>query len=209
MDNINRKQAEELFENIIAERNAGEFPFTGDMEDTFRRHCATVARIAETIAAACPDLNTDKAYISGLLHDAGRVEDEQRSDTFHGIVGYHYLMGKGLPEAARISLTHCFYFKDFDISTYPQNREQLREAKEFMKNIEYDDYDLLLQLADILNDMGKTCTIEYRFNSVGKRYKIAPEKIAPMIKKLNEIKTYFDGKCGCDIYDLPGMREVR
>lgn len=209
MNNLNKKQAEDLFEKIITERNSSKFPFKGTMEVTFRTHCKAVAHIAETIALSCLQMDSNKAYIMGLLHDAGRVADEPRSDTFHGVVGYHYLMKLGLPEIARISLTHCFCIKDFDISTYPQNRAQLLEAKEYLSKIEFDDYDLLIQLADLINDMGKTCTIEERFDSIRQRYNVPVEKIAPMVKRLNEIKTYFDNKCGCDIYDLPGMREVR
>lgn len=206
---LTRKQAQDLFEEVVAKRNASKLPFEGDMEKTFRAHCAAVARIAETIAANCSDLDTDKAYIFGLLHDAGRIEDEPRGNTFHGIIGYHYLMEKNLPEIAKISVTHCFYNKDFDINTYPQNKEQLLEAKRYLANIEYDDYDRLIQLADVMNDMGKTCSIEYRMDSVGKRYRILPEKIALMVKRLYELKAYFDAKCGKDIYAVLGIKEEK
>ena len=34
--------------------------------------CCTAAYCAEAIAKRCPDMDADKAYIVGLLHDIGR-----------------------------------------------------------------------------------------------------------------------------------------
>lgn len=36
------------------------------------RHCLTAAYCAEKIAGACGNMDTEKAYILGLLHDIGR-----------------------------------------------------------------------------------------------------------------------------------------
>ena len=36
------------------------------------RHCLTAAHCAEKIANACGDMDSEKAYILGLLHDIGR-----------------------------------------------------------------------------------------------------------------------------------------
>ena len=36
------------------------------------RHCLTAAHCAEKIADACSDMDSEKAYILGLLHDIGR-----------------------------------------------------------------------------------------------------------------------------------------
>ena len=71
-----RQQAQFLFEEIIAERNASEHPFQPGWEKEYRSHCAAVARIAETIAAKTPYLNSEKAYVFGLLHDSGKYIDE-------------------------------------------------------------------------------------------------------------------------------------
>ena len=43
-------------------------------------HCLTAAHCAEKIASACGDMDVEKAYILGLLHDIGRkfdVPDEE------------------------------------------------------------------------------------------------------------------------------------
>ena len=36
------------------------------------KHCLTAAHCAEKIASACGDMDVEKAYILGLLHDIGR-----------------------------------------------------------------------------------------------------------------------------------------
>ena len=39
------------------------------------KHCLTAAHCAEKIASACGDMDVEKAYILGLLHDIGRKFD--------------------------------------------------------------------------------------------------------------------------------------
>lgn len=198
----NREQAQKLFEQVIAIRNQQQYPFTGTMEASFRAHCLDVARIAETIAEYCPHLDPDQAYVMGLLHDCGRIKDEINLKLFHGLVGYDYMTDLGYPQLARISLTHCFYCQDFDFSNYPQPKEQLLRCKELLKDIEFDDYDRLIQLADMMNDMGNICTIESRFQSISERYQIPYEKLDWAIRKLTEIKHHFDKLCDKDVYEL-------
>lgn len=36
------------------------------------KHCLTAAHCAEKISSACGDMDVEKAYILGLLHDIGR-----------------------------------------------------------------------------------------------------------------------------------------
>ena len=56
-----RKEAEELLKQA-------EFCNPGP----WGNHSQIVAYCAEKIAENCPDLNPDKAYVLGLLHDIGR-----------------------------------------------------------------------------------------------------------------------------------------
>ena len=42
------------------------------------KHCLTAAHCAEKIASACGDMDVEKAYILGLLHDIGRKFDQQQ-----------------------------------------------------------------------------------------------------------------------------------
>ena len=41
------------------------------------RHCLTAAHCAEKIASACGDMDSEKAYILGLLHDIGKSVDHE------------------------------------------------------------------------------------------------------------------------------------
>lgn len=198
-------QAREMFEEIISSRNSSDYPFIGDMEITFREHCLAVAYIAKTIAQKTAYLNPERAYVMGLLHDGGKIIDEYALRRFHGLVGYFLFSEKDKPDIARINLTHSFYIKDFQPDNYPYLRDDLIRCQQILKNINYDDYDLLLQLSDMVNDMGKTCTLEYRIESVSKRRGLSTEKCQPLLARLNIIKNYFDQKCDCDIYELIGV----
>ena len=72
-------------------------------------HSRVVARIAETIARQC-EMDADRAYVIGLLHDIGRYEGA--SVLHHVIAGYELLRAKGYDDAARICLTHSFPYPD-------------------------------------------------------------------------------------------------
>lgn len=198
-----RLQSEQIFEDVIKIRNSSTHPFKPEWEKEFRNHCSAVANIAQKIAEKTAYLNSEKAYSMGLLHDCGRLKDEFAEQRFHGVVGYEWLLQKGYPELAKISITHSFYEKSFNINNFTQPREDLLFCQRYLRQIEYDDYDLLLQLCDILNDCGQTCTIEYRFNSLAQRYK--NQNYYNNIPTLNKIKQYFDNLCQIDLYELIGI----
>ena len=69
-------------------------------------HSRTAAMCAERIAAACGDINPEKAYVLGLLHDIGRKFGVRHMG--HIYDGYHYMNRLGYDEVARISLSHSF-----------------------------------------------------------------------------------------------------
>lgn len=195
-------EAKDFFEYVIQERNKSEYPFRDDMEETFRNHCQAVAQIAKTIASKTAYLNSDKAEIMGLLHDCGRIVDEYALHKHHGIVGYHLMNKKGWSELAKISVTHNFPIKDFDIDLMPHPRSDMIYTKKLLSEWEYNDYDKLIQLADALNNLGQTCSIENRYKSISARYKVPYENLLPIINKYNELKQYFDEQCKINIYKL-------
>ena len=199
---LSRNDAQEMLESIISERNSSAHPFRPEWEQEFRAHSGAVAHIAETIASKTLYLNSEKAYILGLLHDCGKYQDEYACHKFHGLAGYYYMLEKGYPDLARASLTHTFYKKDFELNEYPFPPDYLKICRRLLQDIKYDDYDLLLQLSDMINDMGKTCTIEYRIQSVCTRRNITPKNYAWVERILKNIKHHFDQQCGCDIYSM-------
>ena len=70
------------------------------------KHCLTAAHCAEKIASACGDMDVEKAYILGLLHDIGRKFGVRHLG--HVYDGYVYMKSLGYDEVAKICLTHSF-----------------------------------------------------------------------------------------------------
>ena len=66
-------------------------------------HSRTVAHCAQKIALNC-GLDSDKAYVLGLLHDIGRKFGVRHLG--HVSDGYSYMMSLGYDEVAKICLTH-------------------------------------------------------------------------------------------------------
>ena len=73
---LSEREAFEIFEEVISLRNKSDSPFTKSMEKTFREHSRSVADNAALIASYVPSLDKQEAYACGLLHDAGRLNDE-------------------------------------------------------------------------------------------------------------------------------------
>ena len=69
-------------------------------------HSRVTAHCAEMIASECVDMDADKAYILGLLHDIGRKFGTRHLG--HVSDGYSYMRSLGYDEVAQIFLTHSF-----------------------------------------------------------------------------------------------------
>lgn len=193
---LTRKEAEQELTKA-AELNPG----------IWEQHCYSTAANASRIAKRCPLLDADRAYVMGLLHDVGR-----RAGVLairHIFEGYSYLMDIGQPELAKICLTHSFpeknpksYFGAYDCS-----EEEMKFLKGYLKEIEYDDYDRLIQLCDAISLPEGACIMEKRLVDVAMRYGF-PESTLPKWRAFMEHKNYFDQLCGCDLYTfLPNVFE--
>lgn len=159
-------------------------------------HSRNVAMCAEIIARAA-GMDVNKAYIFGLLHDIGRRFGKEHM--VHVYYGYRYMMEKGNSEIARICLTHAYNTKDIydDVGAKDENAPIVQAL---LDQVEFDDYDRLIQLCDSIALAEGVVDIEYRMNDIKQRYGNYPQ-----IKwnKNMEIKKYFEEKCGVeDIYDL-------
>lgn len=170
-------------------------------------HSRYVALACENIARRCGDLDSEKAYILGLLHDIGRypgVTSER-----HLIDGYRCCMERGWEKAAQICISHAFMIQDIhtSIGKFDVSEEDYQFMEQFVKNAVYDDYDRLVQLCDSLALPTGFCILEKRFVDVTIRYGVHPATIDRW-KKILEIKEYFQEKMGCSIYEvLPGVVE--
>lgn len=161
------------------------------------RHCLTAAHCAEKIASACGDMDSEKAYILGLLHDIGRKFGTRHLG--HVSDGYTYMKSLGYDEVAKICLTHSFnnhtvdeYIGKFDVS-----QEELTLIKNKLVEIVYDEYDLLIQLCDSLAGADGVLDIEERMNDVKRRYGSYPQdKWDSNI----ELMHYFEKRMNQNIY---------
>ena len=160
-------------------------------------HSRVAAHFAEAIAFACGDMDADKAYIVGLLHDIGRKFGGRHMG--HVSDGYSYMMSLGYDEVARICLTHSFNNKTTDeyIGNFDTTDEELKMVQDALEAIVLDEYDRLIQLCDALAGAEGVLNIEDRMLDVKRRYGSFPQ--AKWDSNL-ELKRYFEEKTGKDIY---------
>lgn len=190
----------ELAEQALAEAAAAN-------PGPWEAHSRYVAQACRNIAAKCPHLDGDTAYLYGLLHDIGRhagVTSER-----HLIDGYRYCKERGWAKAAQICITHAFMIPDIStsIGVFDMPEEDKAFMAEFVRNAVYDDYDRLVQLCDALALPSGFCLLEKRFVDVALRYGTPPVMAARWLAVL-DIKARFEDLMGCSIYDLlPGVAE--
>ena len=187
-----REKARDIFAWGRAQR-------TDELALTWENHSKGAASVAERLAEKA-GMDKDLAFAMGLLHDIGRYRSV-KTGMNHIIYGYELLMEKDLPEVARICLTHSFNPKEKVQILKLDDPEKTEFVKQFVMGTEYDDYDKLIQLADFMSGSHGITTIERRFCSVLSRHDLPePQKV---LRKLYELKEYFDKKCGVEnIYSL-------
>lgn len=169
-----------------------------------RIHSLTVAGCAFAIASYCSDLDAEKAFVLGLLHDYGRIIcDESR---FHGLTGYQLLKEKGYEQAAQICLTHTFLIQNFSASDYASyNQQDIAETISLLQKLNYTDYDRLIQLSDMLTTGTGLTNPKARMKYIVAKYNIPFSVIKKQFKDTYRLKQYFDKKTGHDIYKLLGI----
>lgn len=165
----------------------------------WKAHSLVTAECAEKIAACCPGMDSEKAFILGLLHDIGRRFGV--TQLAHVINGYDYLMKLGFDEPARISLTHSFAEKD--IHTYigkPDVSEaDYQRILNLIASFDYDDYDRLIQLCDSIAMAEGPADIVTRMSDVKNRYGFYPRE---KWDKHLELQKYFEDKMGKSLNEV-------
>ncbi|MBD5551682.1 MAG: HD domain-containing protein [Lachnospiraceae bacterium] len=162
-------------------------------------HSRVAAHCAEKIAQECSDLDPDKAYILGLLHDIGRKFGVRHLG--HVSDGYSYMMSLGYDEAAKICLTHSFNVPTTDvyIGKFDTSEEELKLIQDALKTVVLDEYDKLIQLCDSIAGSEGVLDIEERMEDVKRRYGSYPrEKWDGNL----EMKRHFEEKTGKNIYTV-------
>jgi len=168
-------------------------------------HSRTVARCAEKIAVQCKDLDKEKAYILGLLHDIGRREGV--TYLAHVIDGYRFLMEFGYEEAAKICITHSFSIPDIKcyIGKIDVTKEEYQMIKRLILEYHYDDYDRLIQLCDSIAFPDKVVDLKTRMDDVERRYGSYPFEKR---QKNYELKDYFEQKMKKNLYEVVSENQV-
>lgn len=189
-----KRALEEL--KIAGELNPG--PWT--------KHSENVGIAARNIAEKISDMDAEKAYIFGLMHDIGRRVGVVNIPT-HVYEGYKYCMENGWEEAAKICMTHSYPLMEKEFEYEPVDFCE-QEIKKYILHCKCDDYDLLIQLCDsIAVDYG-FCIIEKRFVDVARRYGVWENTVDRWNAKF-AIKDYFEEKMGGSIYDvLPDIEKT-
>ncbi len=162
-------------------------------------HSRVAARAAEIIAVHSGSLDSEKAYILGLLHDIGRSFGE--SQMRHIYDGYQYMMSLGYDEVARVCLTHSFNCHRLDdyVGSCDITSDERKELLDALIKIEFDDYDRLIQLCDGLAGKTGVIRLEERAEDIRRRYRSYPER---KLEKNLELKAYFEKMTGEDLYRL-------
>lgn len=160
-------------------------------------HSRVAAHCAERIAQECSDLDADKAYICGLLHDIGRKFGVRHLG--HVSDGYSYMMSLGYDEVAKICLTHSFNNQTLDqyIGKFDTTEEEQKMIEDALKVVVMDEYDRLIQLCDSIAGPQQVLDIEERMNDVKRRYGFYPQEKWDINLK---IKKHFEEKMGKNIY---------
>lgn len=157
------------------------------------------ARCAQRIALECEDIDSDKAYILGLLHNIGRKFG--KGHMLHVSDGYKYMISLGYDEVAQICLTHSFYNNSTEgyIGNFDTTKEDLELIQNKLLECEFDIYDDLLRLCDALAGTEGPVDIIERMSDVKARYGSYPqEKWDANIALMN----LFEKKMCKNIYDV-------
>lgn len=186
---LNLQEAESIFKES-SRRNPG----------AWVEHSRNVAKAARLIARKDFELDEEKAYIFGLLHDIGRYK--YPIGMKHVLEGYNFFMEKGYEEEARICMTHTFAYKDVNaIYGKWDSIDEIKIVERYISKLKYNDYDLLIQLCDSLALPNGFVLIEKRFVETALRAGINSLTLCKWRAVLN-IKKYFEERIGCSIYKL-------
>jgi hypothetical protein len=170
-------------------------------------HSRYAALACQNIAERIPGMDAEKAYILGLLHDIGRRAGTMQER--HMLEGYRHCAEKGWHDQARICVSHSFMIQDISssIGKWDMSDEDRDFLDSYVKGLEYDDYDRIVQLCDSLAMASGFCLLEKRFIDVCMRYGVS-ENLVPRWRATFAIKDDFEARIGSSVYDiLPGVRE--
>ncbi len=189
-------------------------------------HSLNVAEAAYKLSLPLENVDSDSAYVLGLLHDIGR---KFKTDMEHTIYGYQYLVDLGYKEEAKICLTHSHlrgercanneqavegWSCDNGISKWDDNIKK-DDLTNFLLHTSYDILDDLVCMADLMATNSKIVSVNDRLKDIATRRKLDPTNRKFFLFKLcNLLNDYLyavgqiDEKKELD-YDKLSLEEVQ
>jgi hypothetical protein len=168
------------------------------------RHSIVAAETARAIAVRHPTLESDVAYVLGLLHDVGRgTGGSGVADVRHILDGYRLMHENGYEDCARICLTHSFPIKQADAYAGPWDCpvDDKRFVQTYLDQVEYDTYDRLIQLCDSLALPSGPVLMEQRLVDVALRWGFNALTVAKW-RAFLALRRELSEAVGCSIYAL-------
>jgi hypothetical protein len=168
-------------------------------------HSVLTGSAAKRIATATGDMDPDRAFVLGLLHDIGRVHGP--SGLKHVTDGYKYLLHRGLSDCAGVSLSHSFpdanldsYLGDMDV-----DKDDCAFLSAYLGTASFTMYDRLIQLCDFLATGEGYCVAEVRMVDVVLRHGVREVPHAKW-NAIFRIMHDLNHKIGSVVYSLlPGI----
>ena len=166
-------------------------------KSAFISHSLEEARLCSLMAKKA-NLDTDKAFKMGLLHDYGR---KYNHGGLHITLGFKKLFSLGYITESIGCLTHSFlndnYFACYNPTDEYKVNDDLNiiyinesvkenEVYKFLSTYTYTDYDRILNLADLMTSANGVITPEKRIIDIEKRRKMTDNKRKFFIKELSE-----------------------
>jgi putative nucleotidyltransferase with HDIG domain len=168
-------------------------------------HSLMTARAAGAIAEIIPELDPERAYVSGLFHDVGKFYLAKSRKYKHPRNGYELMKNKNI-DLANICISHPFpIFNHFEyIKYYCKNDiEEASSIADILAGISEDDiYVRLIQFCDKVSEPGGYINLSTKFKKYAEKYKASTELISPNHEGLVKVKEMLDCKAGHDVYSV-------
>lgn len=171
-------------------------------------HSLTVAKAARIIADRIGDIDSEKAFVLGLMHDIGKLHLPIEQKYKHPVVGYKMLIDM-YPEIADVCISHPFPQLASDseyIKYYFRNDKYIINiANNILFGIRGNIYTKLIQLCDKISGRGIFVSIDEKFEWYSQKYKVSEPFVRRNYDAYHGIKKELDEKVGDDIYCLLGI----
>lgn len=167
--------------------------------DSLVRHCKSVGDTAAVIAGGIGLEDPEYARALGYVHDIGKCVDIT-SVEWHDILGYQYLLDKGIDEQdAFICLTHSYINGDYTCQAGGIPKKHPLRC-EILQAHEYSLYEHIINLCDLMC-IFDTMTMEKRLIDLLTRKGIHENTHYHLMASL-ELKKKIDDLLGHNVYDL-------